>query len=78
MNTPALQKPKNVDDINLADLELVSLQQVSKILGRSPKTIWVWWAKEQTFPKPIMFNGRCMGWRKKALLDWINNLEAQS
>lgn len=66
-------------DLQSADLDLISLDRVSKLLGRTPKTIWVWWSKDGKFPKPLLdHNNRCIGWRKKALLDWINNLEAQS
>ncbi|WP_272870754.1 AlpA family transcriptional regulator, partial [Vibrio sp. 2-2(9)] len=40
---------------------IMSLKEVSDSLGRSPRTIWRWWAKDKCFPKPIQINGRCLG-----------------
>ncbi|CZF83356.1 AlpA family phage regulatory protein [Grimontia kaedaensis] len=50
---------------------IMSLQEVSAALNRDPKTIWRWWAKEKRFPKPIQFNGRCLGWKASVFQAWL-------
>ncbi|EPP5606006.1 MULTISPECIES: helix-turn-helix transcriptional regulator [Vibrio] len=50
---------------------IMSLKEVSDSLGRSPRTIWRWWAKDKCFPKPIQINGRCLGWRERDFVDWL-------
>ncbi len=57
---------------------IMSLKEVSEALGRTPKTIWRWWAKEKTFPKPILINGRCLGWRESELDNWMESQGGQS
>ena len=29
---------------------IISLEEVSNLVGRHPRTIWRWWAKEDGFP----------------------------
>lgn len=52
---------------------IMSLKEVSDSLGRSPRTIWRWWAKDKCFPKPIQINGRCLGGggRERDFVDWL-------
>lgn len=51
---------------------VLSLNEVSAIIGRSPKTLWKWHAKDKTFPEPIKMNGRCIGWRESIVNDFLN------
>lgn len=46
---------------------VLSLDEVSQLLGRSKKTIWRWWAKEKCFPKPIQINGRSIGFKQSTI-----------
>ncbi|HHC6667002.1 TPA: helix-turn-helix transcriptional regulator [Vibrio parahaemolyticus] len=53
---------------------IMSLKEVSDSLGRSPRTIWRWWAKDKCFPKPIQINGRCLGGggeKEILLIGWL-------
>ncbi|EOD4741169.1 helix-turn-helix transcriptional regulator [Vibrio vulnificus] len=50
---------------------IMSLKEISQAVGRSPKTIWRWWAKEKTFPAPMLINGRCLGWPESEFLEWL-------
>lgn len=52
---------------------IMPLKEVSEALGRTPKTIWRWWAKEKIFPQPIQMNGRCLGWRESEVNKWIES-----
>ncbi|TOC20861.1 helix-turn-helix transcriptional regulator [Vibrio parahaemolyticus] len=40
--------------------------------------MWRWWAKEKTFPKPILINGRCLGWRESELDNWMESQGGKS
>ncbi len=51
---------------------IMSLKEVSESVGRNPRTIWRWWAKDKSFPKPIQINGRCLGWRESDFVEWLN------
>ncbi len=50
---------------------IISLREMSKLASKSPKTIWRWWAIEQVFPKPILMNGRCLGWKESTYNAWL-------
>ena len=50
---------------------LIPLQEMSKLASKSPKTIWRWWAVDGTFPKPLMMNGRCLGWKESTYNAWL-------
>lgn len=51
---------------------IVSLQEMSVLVGRSSKTIWRWYRKEKVFPTPIEINGRAIGWRETDYQAWLN------
>lgn len=53
---------------------LISLAEMASLTGRTPKTIWRWWAVEKTFPRPILKNGRCLGWKTSVYEAWLNEL----
>lgn len=46
---------------------VLSLDEVSKIMGRSKKTLWRLWRKEGKFPRPILLSGRTIGWRESTI-----------
>lgn len=50
---------------------VLSIAEVAQIFGRSPKTIWRWWAKEKCFPKPIQINGRSIGFKQSTIDDLL-------
>ncbi|SON48156.1 helix-turn-helix transcriptional regulator [Vibrio tapetis] len=52
--------------------KIMSLQEVAAEVKRSPRTVWRWWAKDKSFPKPIQMNGRCLGWRESVFVEWLN------
>ncbi|MGF1844417.1 AlpA family phage regulatory protein [Vibrio clamense] len=56
-------------------MKILSPKDVSKLIGRSTSTLNRWWRKDGVFPKPLLMNGRTLGWREDAVLDWINKLE---
>ena len=45
---------------------------VAILLGRSKKTIWRWWRKDKIFPAPIQINGRCIGWRRSTIDNFLD------
>ncbi|HCM0912618.1 helix-turn-helix transcriptional regulator [Vibrio alginolyticus] len=56
---------------------IIPLKEISLIVGRHPRTVWRWWAKEGTFPSPLMNNnGRCIGWLQQDLDLWIEKSAA--
>jgi prophage regulatory protein len=50
---------------------IISLQEMSGLTSRTPKTIWRWWAKDKTFPKPLMMNRRALGWKESTYTAWL-------
>ncbi len=56
----------------MTNYRVMSLKEVSEALGRHPRTIWRWWAKEKSFPLPIQRNGRCLGWKEADFIKWLN------
>lgn len=46
---------------------LLSVDEVAFMMNRSKKTLWRWWSIDQSFPKPIIVNGRALGWRKSTI-----------
>ncbi|WP_021024491.1 helix-turn-helix transcriptional regulator [Salinivibrio costicola] len=56
----------------MATPRIVSLKEMSALVGRSPKTIWRWWRKEQSFPPPQQNNGRTIGWNEADYEAWLN------
>ncbi|ELA9876928.1 TPA: AlpA family transcriptional regulator [Vibrio vulnificus] len=54
---------------------IVSLDELSSILGRSKRTLWRWWAKDKTIPLPLKRNGRAVGYRLSTVEEIIKGLE---
>jgi len=46
---------------------VLSLDEVSQLMGRSKKTLWRWWAKDKSFPKPIQIKGRSVGYKQSSI-----------
>ena len=53
-------------------MKLLSNNEVAEIIGRSRTTLNRWW-RSGAFPKPIMHNGRALGWYEKDVLLWFKN-----
>lgn len=60
----------------MAHERIMSLNEVASTLGRHPRTIWRWWAKDKIFPKPIQMNGRCIGWLESDFTQWLEDQAA--
>lgn len=54
---------------------VIPMKEVAQILNRSQKTIWRWYEKNKTIPKPLMVNGRAIGYRASTLDAILNDLE---
>lgn len=50
---------------------IISLSEMAQLLNRHPKTIWRMWAKDGVLPKPLMINGRTLGWRESSYQSWL-------
>ena len=46
---------------------IISMDEVATILNRSSKTLWRWHAKEKIIPRPLMVNGRSIGYRASTI-----------
>lgn len=54
---------------------IIPPKEMSDNVGRDPKTIWRWWAKDKTFPEPIKINGRCIGWPESVYQAWLDQMQ---
>ncbi len=52
--------------------KLISLQELSELVNKSKVTVWRWWKKDKTLPEPIIINGRCIGWKKSTIEEWLD------
>lgn len=50
---------------------IISISEMAKLTSRTPKTIWRWWAKEGLFPRPLLQNGRALGWKESTYNAWL-------
>lgn len=50
---------------------IISLPEMAQLLNRHPKTIWRMWAKDGVLPKPLMINGRTLGWKESTYSAWL-------
>jgi prophage regulatory protein len=58
-------------------MKLLSTRQVTDIIGRSPLTLRRWW-KSGSFPKPLFYNNRTLGWSEKDIQQWLMNKNENS
>lgn len=54
---------------------LINYKQMEALTGRDRRSIWRWWAKDKSFPKPIMKGGRAIGWKQEQYNEWLAQLE---
>ncbi|MGX9417151.1 helix-turn-helix transcriptional regulator [Vibrio sp. WJH972] len=54
---------------------VIPMSEVAKILNRSPKSLWRWYAKDKIIPQSLMVNGRAIGYRASTLDAILNGLE---
>ncbi|HCG8094925.1 AlpA family phage regulatory protein [Vibrio parahaemolyticus] len=57
-------------------MKILPPKEVARLLGRSTATLNRWWRKEHVFPKPLLLNGRTLGWKEEDVLSWIENMKA--
>lgn len=51
--------------------KIISLTELAVMLNKSKITIWRYWAKDKCLPKPILINGRCLGWKQSVINQWL-------
>jgi prophage regulatory protein len=51
---------------------VISMSKMSMLVGKDRRTIWRWWRKDKTFPKPLLINGRAVGFRSSDYENWLN------
>lgn len=56
----------------MSDIELLTRQQVEKILGIRRSTIYKL-MRQGKLPEPIKISPGCVRWRRAELEDWINS-----
>jgi len=57
------------------NIELLRTKQAAALLGISTVTLWRIEQRDPSFPKKIRITKRCVGWRKQALLEWLEGQE---
>ena len=50
---------------------IITIKEMSLLVGKNSKTIWKWWAKDKSFPVPVKLNGRAIGWKTSDYQDWL-------
>lgn len=50
---------------------LLTYKDICGMLNRNYKTIWSW-VKKGTFPQPVRYQGRTIGWKQKDINEWID------
>ncbi|MBB1440288.1 AlpA family phage regulatory protein [Shewanella sp. SG41-4] len=55
---------------------IIKYPEMEQLTGRDRRTLWRWWQKDQIFPKPLMQNGRAIGWSEDQYSTWLASLEA--
>jgi prophage regulatory protein len=50
---------------------IISLQELANLVNKSKVTVWRWWAKDKILPEPIIINGRCLGWQRAVIDQWL-------
>ncbi len=54
--------------------KIIKYKEMELLTGLNRRSIWRKWAKEKTFPKPLMQNGRCIGWLPEQYSEWLQSL----
>ena len=55
---------------------LITISQLSLLLSKSRVTIWRW-SKTGILPKPIMVNGKVLGWTQSVISEWLCRHESK-
>jgi prophage regulatory protein len=53
---------------------IISITELSQLLSKSRVSLWRW-ERDGVLPKPIKVQGRTIGWRESAILEWLDTLE---
>lgn len=53
---------------------IIKYPEMEQLTGRDRRTLWRWWQKDKTFPKPLMRNGRTIGWTAQQYQEWLQGL----
>ena len=53
---------------------IINYKEMSELTGRDRRTLWRWWQKEKSFPKPLMRNGVAIGWTEQQYHLWLLGL----
>ena len=70
------KKIKKIEPELPTKLEVIlSLDEVAKRVGRSPRTVRRWFLEEQIMPRPIYMNNAILGWRESVISQWLVNAE---
>lgn len=51
---------------------LITIKEMCALINRNSRTLWSW-VKNGTFPEPLRINGRTLGCRASAYLNWLEN-----
>jgi len=58
--------------------KLITLSELSYILGKSKTTIWRYYAKQGVLPLPCLVNGRILGWEHETIEQWLKDSKTNS
>ena len=53
---------------------IISINELSQLLSKSRVSLWRW-ERDGILPKPIKVQGRTLGWRESAILEWLETQE---
>jgi prophage regulatory protein len=51
---------------------ILSISALSSLLDKSRVSIWRW-TKSGILPKPIMINGKTLGWKESVISQWLDD-----
>ena len=52
--------------------KILSITALSSLLNKSRVSIWRW-TKSGILPKPIMINGKTLGWQESVISQWLDD-----
>lgn len=53
---------------------IIKYSEMELLTGLNRRSLWRKWAKEKSFPKPLMQNGRAVGWTEQQFNEWLASL----
>lgn len=53
---------------------IISITELSQLLSKSRISLWRY-ERDGVLPKSIKIQGRTLGWRESAILEWLENQE---